>query len=155
MPELLIATAAALIVVVAIGVILVDNQRAWQNMYNSIYRDMVTDSYVARRKFDALVRKSSSEHVSLGPNGSWIEVGYYSGTAPASPDRYGLFYCQNGSLLFESGTTSPKQTTGTETVCGNVSSCVFSVLGRSAHMFMTLEDGTESTRVMCSSVMHN
>jgi hypothetical protein len=155
LPELVTATAAGLIVVVAIGVILVDNQRSWQKMYDSIYTDVVTDSYIARRKFDATVRKSSSKHVSVGSNGSWIEVGYYSDTSSVDPDRYGLFYPQDGSLLFERGTTGPRQTTGTETVCGNVSSCFFTVLGQSARMSLTLDNGTESTRVICSSVMHN
>ena len=82
--ELVIAAAIGLIVTLGIAVILVDSQRGWQRMYNRIYSDVATDSYVARKTFDSVIRKASSETFLLDAAGSWIEVYYYGTRIPVS-----------------------------------------------------------------------
>ena len=59
--ELITAMAIMIFVILAIGVALVDGQRGWNFMYDRVYSDVVTDGYVARRKFDAVMRKASRE----------------------------------------------------------------------------------------------
>ncbi|MBL7184843.1 MAG: prepilin-type N-terminal cleavage/methylation domain-containing protein [Phycisphaerae bacterium] len=76
--ELITAMTIMLIVVLAIGMVLVDGQRNWSIQYDRIYSDVVTDGYVARRKFDTVMRTASREKVSLDDTGSWIEVYYYA-----------------------------------------------------------------------------
>ena len=71
--ELLIGTTITIFVILAIGMALVDGQRGWNQMYNNVYSDVVTDGYVARRKFDAVLRKASGETFSLAGDGSWVE----------------------------------------------------------------------------------
>jgi len=76
--ELLLTMAISTIVIIGIGVLIVDTQRGWNVMYSRIYADVVTDSYVARRTFDSIVRKASSKHFLVDGDGNcfgWCRVG--------------------------------------------------------------------------------
>jgi len=59
--EMAVATALALVVISGTGIVLVDSQRSWNSLYNRVYSDVVTDGHVARRMFDATVRKENLE----------------------------------------------------------------------------------------------
>jgi len=110
---------------------LVDGQRGWSTQYNRIYSDVVTDGYVARRKFDAVMRKASREKFEIDPAGSWVEVYYYADDTSTVVDRYARFSTANGNLNVEYGLYPNKETLSIETVCGNVSGCTFAQVGRS------------------------
>ncbi len=153
--ELIIAMAIMLIVVLAIGIALVDGQRGWSIQYDRIYSDVITDGYVARRKFDAVMRTASREKFLLDDAGSWVEVYYYANDDSAVVDRYARFYVTNGNLNVEYGQLDPKETLSVETVCGDVSSCTFEQLGRSIQMILTLDNGTQTNTVISSAVTHN
>jgi prepilin-type N-terminal cleavage/methylation domain-containing protein len=153
--ELIIAMTITLIVVLAIGLALVDGQRGWNIQYDRIYSDVITDGYVARRKFDAVMRTASRENFLLDDAGSWVEVYYYADDTSTVVDRYARFYVANGNLNVEYGQLDPKVTLTTETVCGNVSSCTFEQLGRSIQMICKLDDGTRTNTVISSAVTHN
>ncbi len=101
--ELIIAMAIMLLVVLAIGIALVDGQRGWSIQYDRIYSDVVTDGYVARKKFDTVMRRASGETLSLGDDGNWVEVCYYASDDSAVVDRYARFYVANGNLIVEYG----------------------------------------------------
>ena len=157
--ELMIATVLSSAVVVGVGMLLVDSQHGWNRMYSRAYSDVSTDSHVARRRFDSVVRNASTQGILLSVDGSWVEVYYYSDPNSAVVDRYARFYTYlNGDtnqLLIEHGAAEPRQTLNTETVCGNVSSCVFKSAGNSAQMLLTLDDGSQSATIVASAVMHN
>ncbi len=153
--ELIIAMAIMLIVVLAIGLALVDGQRGWSIQYDRIYSDVITDGYVARRKFDAVMRTASRDKFWLDPAGSSVEVYYYANDDSAVVDRYAYFYVADGNLNVEYGQLNPKETLSVETVCGNVSGCTFEQLGRSIQMILTLDDGTRTNTVISSAVTHN
>ena len=153
--ELLTAMAIMIIVILAIGVALVDGQRGWNYMYGRIYSDVVTDGYVARRKFDAVLRKASREKFLIDPAGGWVEVYYYANDASTVVDRYARFYVADGELNIEYGQLDPKETLSIETVCGNVSGCTFEQLGRSIQMILKLDNGTQTNTVISSAVTHN
>ena len=153
--ELIIATAIMVIVVLAIGVALVDGQRGWSIQYDRIYSDVVTDGYVARRKFDAVMRTASRDKFLLDDAGSWVEVYYYADDTSTVVDRYARFYVANGNLNVEYGQLDPKATLSVETVCGNVSGCTFEQLGRSIQMILKLDNGTQTNTVISSAVTHN
>ena len=154
--ELIIAMAIIVIVVLAIGIALVDGQRGWSILYNRIYSDVVTDGYVARKKFDVVIRRASGERFSLDNAGSsWVEVYYYASGSSPIVDRYARFYVAGGNLYVEYGQLSPKTTLSVETVCGNVSSCVFKQAGKSVQMILKLDDGEQDNTIVCSAVLHN
>ena len=153
--ELMITMVVMVIVASAIGVVLIDNQRGWSNMYGRINSDVTTDGYVARKKFDAVVRNSNSEKISVDPAGTWIELYYYSSGAAPVVDRYVRFYESDGDLNVEYGTLGPKVTQSVTTLCSNVSACTFKQAGRSAQMILTLDDGTQTNTVVTSAVTQN
>ena len=153
--ELLIAMAIMIFVILAIGMALVDGQRGWNNMYDRIYSDAVTDGYVARRKFDAVLRKASGETFSLAGDGSWVEVNYYANDASTVVDRYARFYTSGGTLNVEYGQLNPKETISVESACSNVSGCIFMQSGRSAQMILTLDDGTKTNTIITSARANN
>ena len=153
--ELIIAIAIMVIVVLAIGIALVDGQRGWSIQYDRIYSDVVTDGYVARKKFDAVIRRASGERLLLDDAGSWVEVYYYASGSSPIVDRYARFYVANDALNVEYGQLSPKTTLSVETVCGNVSSCVFKQAGESVQMILKLDDGDRDNTIVCSAVTHN
>ena len=61
--ELVVAMSIAIIPILTIGIILSDSQRGWNSMYERVYSDVVTDSYVARKTFDAVTRKATWERI--------------------------------------------------------------------------------------------
>jgi prepilin-type N-terminal cleavage/methylation domain-containing protein len=153
--ELMITTAVMAIVALAIGVVIVDNQRGWSNMYGRMHSDVVTDGYVVRKKFDALMRDASDEKFVLGEDGSSVEAYFYSSSGASVPDRYIRFFAADGDLNIEYGQLYPRITSNVETVCGNVSECVFRQIGTSIQMILTLDDGTQTNTIVTSAVAHN
>jgi prepilin-type N-terminal cleavage/methylation domain-containing protein len=157
--ELMIATGLASAIVVGVGMLLVDSQRGWNRMFNRTYSDVSTDSHVARRRFDSVVRNASNQGVLLSADGSWVEVYYYSDPNSANVDRYARFYNytdnSNGQLIIEYGAVQPRQILNNETICENVSSCVFKSAGSSIQMVLTLDDGSQSATIVASAVPHN
>ena len=153
--ELIIAVAASLIVIIAIGAVLAGSQRDWNRMYNRACGDIVTDGYIARRAFDAVIRKASKERFLLDEDGDWLEVYYYADEDSAVVDRYARFYESGGELKIEYGKLEPKATLSVQTICENVSSCVFRATGTSTQMILTLDDGTQTITVTSSAVLHN
>jgi len=121
--ELMITTVIMIVVGLAIGVVIVDGQSSWNTMYDSMNSDVVTDGYVARKKFDVVMRNASREKILLGDAGGWIEVYYYASYYSTVLDRYARFYAADGDLNLERGQLDPRATLNVETVCGNVAAC--------------------------------
>ena len=153
--ELAITVVVSTIVIIGIGVVLADSQRDWNRMYNRIYSDVVTDSYVARKRFDAVIRKASREKLLVDDAGNWLEVNYYADSDSEVVDRYARFYEASGQVSIEYGKLDPRETLTTTIVCENVSNCVFKQAGRSAQMILTLDNGSQTVTTTSSAVMHN
>ncbi len=153
--ELMITTVIMIVVGLAIGVVIVDGQSSWNHMYDRINSDVVTDGYVARKKFDVVMRNASREKISIGDAGSWIEVYYYASDSSTIVDRYARFYAADGDLNLEYGQLDPRATLGVETVCGNVTDCTFRSVGQSTQMILALDNGTQAKTVISSAVTHN
>lgn len=153
--ELMIATVLGAIVIFGVSLMLADGQRGWQTMYARIQSEVVTDGYVARKAFDAIMRKASKKKVLSDDTGSWIEVYYYADANSTSPDRYARFYVADGDLNLEYGKLNPKETVTVQTICGNVSSCVFETTGCSAQMILSLDNGSQAAAVVSSAFLHN
>lgn len=153
--ELVIAVAINIVVLVGITVLLVDSQRGWRFMYNRLNSDVVTSSYVAGKRFDSVVRKACGDKFSLDDLGRWIEVYYYKDDFSTTPNLYARFYESDGDLYVEYGSLDPRETDSVQTVCSNVSDCVFKKVGKSAQMILKLDSGSQQITAVTSAVMHN
>ena len=140
--ELAITIVISAIVILGVAVVLVSSQSAWSHMYNKAHSAVVTDGVVAKNTFATLIRKARKEN-------------FYSDEDSASVDRYARFYELNGCLILEHGKYEPRETLTVQTVCENVSNCIFTRVGRSAQMILTLDNGSQTTIVSASAVMHN
>jgi Tfp pilus assembly protein PilV len=153
--ELMISAVIVMIVGLAIGAVIVDCQTSWNTLYDRMNSDVVTDGYVAKRKFDAVMRNASRSRLVLAADGRWIEVYYYAGASSVVVDRYARFYVTDGNLNLEVGQLDPSEVIGVETLCGNVSECTFKQAGTSAQMTLTLDDGIQTNTIVTSAVAHN
>lgn len=155
--ELMLGTALGCTVLIGVGAVLVDSQRGWNAMYDKAYCDVVTESHTARRVFERVIRNASDDTLTLDENGGWVEVYSYSDPNLAVVDMYARFSAANSELSVEYGVLDGRQVLGTETICRNVSSCVFKASGRSVQMILTLYDSEKDKRitVVASAVMHN
>ena len=153
--ELMITAVIMIIVGLAIGVVIVDGQTGWNTMYDRVHSDVVSDGYVARNKFDAVIRRASKRRFVLAGDGSWIEVYYYADASSVAVDRYAYFFGTDGELKLEYGQLAPREVIGVETLCENVSECTFKQAGTSAQMILTLNDGTRTNTIVTSAVAHN
>lgn len=156
--ELIIAIVISTIMLCALGIVLANSQRGWNAMYENVYSDVLTDSRVARRKFDSLVRRSVSDKTVVDSDGEWVEVYYFNDSESTFADRYARFYESGGELKVEHGTVDSdeiKSTTEIETVCANVSSCIFKRSGRAVEMVLLLDNGSQSNTVVCSAYNQN
>ena len=153
--ELMITTVVMLIVGLAIGVVIVDGQTGWNTMYDHMNSDVVTDGYVARKKFDSVMRSASRGQTLLAADGSWIEVYYYASPFSTVVDRYARFYVADGDLNLEYGQIKPRSTLRVETVCENVSACTFEQAGASVQMILTLDNETQTNTIISSAITHN
>jgi len=158
--ELMVTIAMAVIIILGIGVVLVDSQKGWNKMYNRVHRGMVTDGYVARKAFDAAVRKSSIKRSLISTNPPGVCVYYYSDPNTLQPDRYANFYKKNDTLVADYGhydwnTKKAQPPSSTFTLAQNVKTVDFSVAASSVRMVLQLDDGSDTMTVTTSAVRHN
>ena len=156
--EMMVAAAIAVIATFSISIAISDSNFGFRKMYDRIYSDVVTDSHVARRMFDSVVRKSCSRGFILDDEGRWVELYYYSDPDAEVIDRYICFNWDDTHLYVEYGRIleeGVKETLDYRAVCGNVTNCVFKQTGRSLQMLLTLNNGSEAITTVTSAVMHN
>jgi len=158
--ELMLGTVMSTILIFSMGIVLVDSQRGWSRMYNRVYGGLVTDGYVARKAFDAAVRKSSIKRARLGDDNDEVEVYYYDDPETSTRlDRYARFYVTDGELLVDYGELdadgNPQGHPQTVTLTRNVKAADFSIAGACVQMALSLDNGSESVTVMASPVRHN
>lgn len=160
--ELVITTLVTVIIISTLGIVLADSHRGWNRMYNHVHSDVVSDSHVAKRVFNVVVRKSSTRQIDLGDNGEFVKVYYYKDLTSHKLDKYATFYTSGGRLLVNYGLTgtsessmSASNTSRTTTLAHNVKSASFSVNGASVQMILELDNGREALTVTCSAIRHN
>jgi len=153
--EMIITAMILAIVGFAIGAVIVNAQSSWNDTYDKMNSDVITDGYIARKKFDTVMRKASSQRYVLDSAGYWVEVYYYASDSSTVVDRYARFYVADGTLNFEYGQLDPRATLDVETICKNVSDCAFKQVGRSIQMILTLDNKTQTNTIVSSAVAHN
>ena len=163
--ELVVAMMIAIIVVGGIGLVMVDTQKGWTKTYNRVNSGVATDALVARKVFDALSRKAIVSHAEVGGDGEYIELYYYNDSSSSEADRYARLYVSKGDLEVEHGdltagtwslaSVAKEGASETISVAQNVKSATFSAKGSTVRMLLTLDNGSETAEVVCSSLRHN
>ncbi|MHC4212217.1 MAG: PulJ/GspJ family protein [Planctomycetota bacterium] len=155
--ELMITIAMVTIVILSVGIVLVDTQRGWNKMYNRVHGAVSTDSYVAKKVFDRVVRKSSKKRYALSPGN--LVVFYYNDLSSTYLDRYTSFQLSGTNLLGNFGSVDSSEAlsnpTSSMVVARNVEAADFSVSGASVRMALRLNDGEYAVTVTSSAVRHN
>ncbi len=153
--ELMIVCAMVTTCIVAVGVVFSDSQKSWNATYRRAYCDVMLDSHIASKAFEASVRRATCERYLLDNTGRWIEVYYFAdGTSPKL-DRYAKLFTTGGTFYIEYGCLDPKQTYDVIPICENVTACTFSGAGRCIRMQMTLSDNNHDVSLIASAVPQN
>ena len=164
--ELMMTLILASIMILALGTVLVENQRGWLKMFSRTFSDVVVDAYVTQNTFSTLVRKSSIAvyEYELSVDETQIvavEVYHYSDTGTTDIDRYAKFYISGSTLSVDEGiidtTVVPwvKETPVTTVLARNVASGYFDINGSSIQLVLNLDNGSEDMKVICSAIRHN
>lgn len=155
--ELMITTAVAAIVVLGLGFVLADSNRSWQKMYESTNSDFTISAQIVRKTFESVVRKASSQSIQISSNGREVKVYYYDSSESSELDCYASFYFRFNKLNVDYGSlvSGSEVWESTQTLCSDVSSCVFTNTGDGVQMVLCLDDGYESITVVSSAVAHN
>jgi len=143
------------IVMLSMGLVLADSQRGWNQMYNSVNNGLEIDGYVARKAFDAIVRKSSVNYESFDVNE--VVVHYHGDPVNSTDlDRYARFHKAGTELRVEHGqldsSRNPTEIIQNLTLCDDVEAVSFSQNGASIQMVLRLDDGCKSHTVMTSAM---
>ena len=153
--ELMIAITASMIVMLGVALVMANSQKSWNQLYTRAFSDVVGDSNVAGIKFKDIIRKASQYGFVVDSKGKGIEVYYYNNEDSGAVDRYAHFYELEGDLNLEIGKLNPRETLEVQTVCTNVTECLFTASGRSAQMMLTLDNGSRTISTVTSAFLHN
>lgn len=176
LPELFAALFAGCIVVLGLGMMLTGSYGGWIRMYNRVHSDTVTDGYVNKRAFDAIIRRSSlGEHPDTGKR---PELKLNSGTGIADElivyfysdpnekkvprvDQFARFYKNNstGHLDVDYGSydkaADKYSDSVTQRLASNVKDVRFYVVGANVGMLLKLDNGRQRMTVACSAKRHS
>lgn len=157
--ELMVTMAIALIVLLSVGMVLVDSQKGWNTMYNRVYGDVVTDGYIARKTFDAVVRKASIKRVDFVSSNDFYTY-YYQEQASTKLDRYARFYTSDNQLMVDYGHLDDNENRlkayNTVILAKNVKTAYFAnPPGVAIQMILELDDGRQTMDVTCTANRHN
>ncbi|HOK94843.1 MAG TPA: prepilin-type N-terminal cleavage/methylation domain-containing protein [Anaerohalosphaeraceae bacterium] len=160
--ELMTAIALVSIVILSIGFLLADGQRALARQRSRVFSDAAADGFAIQKVFDAVCRKASMRKAVIADEGRTLELYYWNaGSTASSPENYARFYqsdrdvfIQHGRLL--PGTWQPDADAPVSTIllARQVDTIAFVAEGTSVQMFLTFED-PDLMPVVCSSVRHN
>ena len=152
--ELMVTLLISAIIVSAVGVMVADSSGWFSDSYGKIHSQPAIENLLARKTFEGIVRQSSNMGLQVSPDGSSAEINYYS-SPTATLDRYAEFYVTGTNLILEKGSLSPRTTTSSKTLCGNVSQCTFKTAGSAVQMILILDDGKNKQGSTTSAILHN
>jgi len=164
--ELMVATLAALIVILGASAILFHGHIGYGRLFRRVNSDVVRNAYEARRTFDRLVRKASMERIDprdgdyrFLADENQLYVYYYLTPQSLVIDRYARFYLSGTELRLEQGTVTggfqtpppglPNLSTTSDTLLANnviaPDTGVFAAQGNALRMVLVIDDETGST----------
>ncbi len=155
--ETVVSLAVMAVLILAMSTFLADNHKAFNHAYAGAFSPAASGALAARTTFHKTIRRacSAAGAAAVAPDGSWIEVRYYSDPDVSAPDWLARFEWSGEDLLLRNSVLASGQTLSVETVCENVASVEFSLIGRSAQMFLEYEDGTSTRTVNTCATMRS
>jgi len=152
-----VASALAIICMLAVGAVFSDSQKAWNETYTKANSSIMLDSHIASKAFEATIRKASCEKYLLDTAvpAHWVEVYYFASDTSATTDRYARLKVEGGTFYIEHGIFNPRQTLDTTPICDNVTAFSFSGSGRCIRMQMTLSNNNDDVSFISSAVPQN
>ncbi len=162
--ELMITMIAAVIIMSAVGVMMVDGQNGWNRMYDKAYSDVVVEGLVLKNRFDSVIRKASPRKPAgwddmVNTDQTILKVPYYSSASAGVVDRYAEFKKTDANsirlVIGHLNGGSLGADISNEEVCKNVKNVFFDINGRTASFVVTLEKDGQKNVVSSSAFMHN
>jgi len=160
--EMSVAMAVSAVMFLAVMNVLASNHKNYNQTYDRVYGEVVTDAYVSRLAFDHVVRMASeAECDPCDVIGKSMKVYYRSEGVSilSAPDRYALFSQVAGSdgndLILEQGKVSDGKVLSTQVLAHHVTSCTFQRSGPCIDMAMVLYDGHVRMPVLVTATRHN
>ncbi len=165
--ELVTAMLASSIIFLAVAGVLAGNHKQWNQTYDRVNGEVVTDAYVTRVTFDRIVRQASAYWCDpMYAIGSSITLQLYTNiqnlaTAPAL-NRYARFSLSGTDLVLEQGPLAGSGATGvpgspdsTQILAHNVTIAKFWRSGPCVHMALLIDDGHTRMPVTMTSTRYN
>jgi prepilin-type N-terminal cleavage/methylation domain-containing protein len=166
--ELMVAMLASSVLLLAVVGVMAGSQKQWNQTYDRVFGDIVTEAYTTRQVFDREVRESSSYSRHLPDDvRTYIILYQYTniqnmGTDPPM-NRYAWFrlsgtnlLLQQGPLSFASGSMpTPGPADSTQTLAHHVTSARFWRTGPCIHMALVLSDGQITLPVAMTATRNN
>jgi len=163
--EMTVTMLAAGVLFLAVGTILSGFQKSWNQSYNRVYGEVVSDGYIARRIFERYVRRATIKKCypdfTVGTAYNEVEVYYYSVPGSSPLDRYAKFFFNDGKLKLEIGQLVPGtfdhagSGSTTQVVARHVTACYFTQEGICLSMYLTLDDGSTSNTITVTATRHS
>lgn len=141
--EMVMAVMLTSVMMAGIGLVIVDQQKAWGSLRDRVFNRMAEDGYVAGVTFETICRKSSQKSLTLGTGGVSCKFSYYNDLAAENPDRTANFYIQSGKFYVEHRTTSGILISKLA-IADKAQSVQFAQSGNAVNMKLILNDGTRT-----------
>ena len=158
--ELVLAIAVGTMLILALGVVMVDTQKGWQDSYAKVHGGAASDAMMAKTAFDSIVRKASRSIYQFDGFDD-ITVYYYDNwLTSATLDRYARFFRsdENPSQMYvQQGTLKDgvKDVMTEVLLASNVADLEFKPINGGIEMKLALDDGREQTTVVSTAILHN
>lgn len=154
--EMSVAIAASAILVLAAGVVLVDSQAGYNNMFSRVNGEAVVGAMRAKAAFDSAARQASARQAEIEDT----QITLYSYEDPETStelDRYTRMYLSEGRLLADYGSCDAESHSLEHTVilAEGVTDIYFREAGAAVQMVMVIESDGDSRTVMSTALRHN
>ncbi len=165
--ELMTAMLASSVMFLAVTGILAGNHKQWNQTYDRVNGEVVSDAYVTRRTFDRIVRQASAYWCDpmylVGPS---MTLQLYTniqnlGTTPAL-NRYARFSLSGTDLILEQGSLTglgalavAGTSDSTQVLAHHVTIAKFWRSGPCVHMALLIDDGHTRMPVTMTATRYN
>ena len=165
--EMMVAMLASSIMFLAVTGILAGNHKQWNQTYDRVNGEVVSDAYVTRQTFDRIVRQASAYWCNpmylVGPS---LTLQLYTniqnlGTTPV-PNRYATFSLSGTDLILEQGPLTGQGALGVpgtpdsmQVLAHHVTIAKFWRSGPCIHMAVLIDDGKTQMPVTMTATRYN
>ena len=165
--EMVTAMLASSVVLLAVTGVLAGNHKQWNQTYDRVNGQVVTEAYVTRQTFDRIVRQASAYWCTpmylVGPS---ITLQLYTniqnmGTTPAL-NRYARFSLSGTDLILEQGPLAgsgalgvPGTPDSTQVLARHVTIANFWRSGPCVHMAALIDDGHTRMPITMTATRYN